>query len=50
LLALFRFRGYGPDAGPGGGGIEWIEKCDWCAKREAERQAQLAAAILADPS
>jgi hypothetical protein len=37
----FGFRGYWPDTGPGGGGLEWIPACDWCAQREAERQAQV---------
>jgi hypothetical protein len=37
-----RFIAYGKDAPPGGSEIEWIEACDWCLGREAERRAQVA--------
>lgn len=37
----FGFRGYGPDTGPGGGGITWIEACDWCLERERKARSEV---------
>jgi hypothetical protein len=38
----FGFRGFGRDAGPGGGGCEWIEMCDWCAETARKKRVEVA--------
>jgi hypothetical protein len=34
------FKRFGREAGPCGG-LEWIEKCDWCLERERKAQAEV---------